>query len=577
MNLKFFNNIINRLKMTFIPEHPMPVFDNNLYLDNRYKMLNKDQKELINKIQINDKINIYIPTGTGKGFMMFFDVLFNIHKNLTDTIAIASHRLNLNDQHGQDLFSILTPYAGDVGFIVVGSETITLKKDRVDGSRNKTYYDWLPYLKAKHTPLNKLIKRTTKNKEVIEWTEKFHNEGKKVIIISTYQSLRALKNIEIDKIYCDEAHTLASASEQSDFKDSFLSLNIKKSVFFTATPKDLSEKEDSSVSRFLMNNVEIFGVREGWKYGYCVEQGYITTPIVHLSSPSTPIVGKISINDKVKFAKDSYLVHDRYVSEKSLIKDMFRGKMLIKCAGIAEMWEVFSLLKKELPNVTIAAGASKGEGNSNDNHIIGDKVYHKRNEYIEVLRSYADDAPLIVLHVMTMTEGINIDGLTGVLFLLEKLPTDKELLQNIGRAMRLHKQDRDRMFNGLLEAKDKLNWVKPYCSVIIPYWDSSTKDNADHIAEKIKSISKTLDYEFHWDIILGDDMPVGVAELDMPFLNTPEKRKVKDLIEGIKHVIDDIEIIYANEKEVEEVENVSKDGFNVVLKYVDESTDGLFD
>ena len=115
--------------MTFIPEHPLPVFDTNSYLDDRYKMLNKDQKVLINKIHINDKINIYIPTGTGKGFMMFFDILFNINKNLVDTIAIASHRLNLNDQHGQDLFSILTPYAGDFGIIVVGSENITLKKE----------------------------------------------------------------------------------------------------------------------------------------------------------------------------------------------------------------------------------------------------------------------------------------------------------------------------------------------------------------------------------------------------------------------------------------------------------------
>ena len=563
--------------MTFIPEHPLPVFDTNSYLDDRYKMLNKDQKVLINKIHINDKINIYIPTGTGKGFMMFFDILFNINKNLVDTIAIASHRLNLNDQHGQDLFSILTPYAGDFGIIVVGSENITLKKEKLNGEKNKTYYDWLPYLKAKKTPLNSLIKRTTRNRDVVEWTKQFHNEGKKVIIITTYQSMDALKGISIDKIYCDEAHTLASASEQSSFKDAYLSLNIKKSVFFTATPKDLSEKEDSSVSRFLMNNVEIFGVREGWKYGYCVEQGYIATPVIHLSSPSIPIVGKISIKDKAKFVKDSYLVHDKWVIENSLVKNMFRGKLLVKCAGVAEMWEVFSLLKKELPNVKIAAGASKGEGNSNDNHIIGDKVFHKRNEYIEVLKSYNDDEPLIVLHVMTMTEGINIDGLTGVLFLLEKLPTDKELLQNIGRAMRLHKQDRDRMFSGLLEAKDKLNWVKSYCAVIIPYWDSSTHDNAKHIADKIKSISKTLDYEFYWGIVLGDDMPVGVAELELPFLNTPEKKKTKDLIEGIKHVIDDIEVIYANEKEVEEIEKVSNDGFNVVLKYVDESSDGLFD
>ena len=178
---------------------------------------------------------------------------------------------------------------------------------------------------------------------------------------------------------------------------------------------------------------------------------------------------------------------------------------------------------------------------------------------------------------MTMTEGINVNGFTGVLFLLEKLPSDKEILQNLGRAMRLHSIDRNKLFNNELSIEDKSKWVKPYCAVIIPYWDSSTAANATNIANKIKKMSKTMDYEFEWSISLGDDMPIGVSELELPLLNTPEKRKAKDLIDGIKHVIDDIEVIYANEKEVEEVENVSKDGFNVVLKYVDESTDGLFD
>lgn len=577
MNLKFFNNIINRLKMTFIPEHPMPVFDTNLYLDNRFKKLNIDQKDLVSKIDKHDKINICIPTGTGKGYMMFFDILFNIEKNKADVIAIATHRLMLNDQHSQDIFDILTPYAGEIGFIMVGSDHITLRKVNTDGSDNKTYYQWLPYLKVKRTTISRLIKQTTRMKDVQEWTEQFRKEGKKVIIVSTYQSLGSLKKIDIDKIYCDEAHMLASGSEQSKFKDDYLSLSVKKSVFFTATPKDLLEREGSPLSTFLMNNEEIFGIREGWKYGDCIKKAYITTPIVHLASPIDPISGQITIMDKAKFAKNSFIAHDKYIQEKSYIKGALKAKMLVKCSGVAEMWEVTSILKNILPGVVISAGASVGEGGSNDRHVINDKVYYKRNEYLDALRAYGDDTPMIILHVMTMTEGINVNGFTGVLFLLEKLPSDKEILQNLGRAMRLHSIDRNKLFNNELSIEDKSKWVKPYCAVIIPYWDSSTAANATNIANKIKKMSKTMDYEFEWSISLGDDMPIGVSELELPLLNTPEKRKAKDLIDGIKHVIDDIEVIYANEKEVEEVENVSKDGFNVVLKYVDESTDGLFD
>lgn len=563
--------------MTFIPEHPMPVFDTNLYLDNKFKELNIDQKDLVSKIDKHDKINICVPTGTGKGFMMFFDVIFNIEKNKAAVIAIATHRLMLNDQHAQDLFKNLTPYAGDIGFIMVGSDNITLRKENTDGKANLVYHKWKTFLSAKKVTINQLIKQTTRMKDVQEWTEQFRKEGKKVIIVSTYQSLGALKNIEIDKIYCDEAHMLATGSEQSKFKDDYLSLDVKKSVFFTATPKDLLEKEGSPLSSFLMNNEEIFGIREGWKYSDCIKKAYITTPIIHLASPTDPIVGQISIMDKAKFVMNSYTAHDKYIQEKSFIKNGIRAKMLVKCAGVAEMWEIFSKLKKMLPNVVIAAGASVGEGGSNDNHVINDRVIYKRNEYLDVLRSYGDDIPMIILHVMTMTEGINVNGFTGVLFLLEKLPSDKELLQNLGRAMRLHSIDRTNLSNGTLAIEDKSKWVKPYCAVIIPYWDPSTQANADNIANKIKKMSKTMDYEFDWSISLGDDMPVGVAELELPFLNTIEKRKAKDLIEGIKHVIDDIEVIYANEKEVEEIENVSKDGFNVVLKYVEESSDGLFD
>ena len=558
--MNFITNFLNKIKMTFITSAPIPTFNRKDYLQSKFNQLNLDQKRIIQEIDSNDKINVCIPTGTGKGFMMFYDILDNIELNKINTICIATHRLMLNDQHAKEIFDILYPYTGEIGYIIVGSEKI----DITEKNDKKLYNLCLPYLKSKRTNFKKLIKQTTSQKDVNEWTKEFLSEGKKVIIISTYQSLSCVKGVTIDKIYCDEAHILATGTEKNtEFKNSFLSLNLKKSVFFTATPKDVVEKTDPSTS-FLMNNQEIFGIRSGIDYGECIAKGYIVKPIIHLASPSTPIIGDISVNDKIKFVQESFKSHDEFVNSKCITKKL-RGKMLVKCQGVPEMWEVFNGLKSVMGDVVIAAGASIGEDNSNDKRIVNDLVINDKARYLDKLKSYGEDIPMIVLHVQTMTEGININNFTGVLFLLKILPTEKELIQNIGRGMRLHNLDRTNLKSGKISTIDLSNWAKPYCSVIIPFWDTETANNSSNISKKIYSISKTSDYKFKWAVSLGDDMPIGQEELDMPLLNDRRKKKCKDIVEGIKNEINTFEVDDEFIRKVEEITRMKSQGFEEIF------------
>ena len=569
--MNFITKLLNKIKMSFTTSETVPTVNRKDYLLSEYNKLNEDQKRIVNDIDTNDKINVCIPTGVGKGYMMFYDILDNIESNKVKTMSIVTHRLMLNDQHSQDIFKKLYLYAGEIGFIIVGSVPISLNDE------NQKL--WNPIIKnynigkSREDSANfrRLIKQTTSQKDVNDWTNDFLNSGKKVIIISTYQSLSSLKGIKIDKIYCDEAHILATGTEKdTEFKNSYLSLDIKKSVFFTATPKDLVSETDPSTS-FLMNNENIFGKRFGLDYGECIVKGYIVKPIIHLSYPSNDIIGDLSLNDKVKFVQETFDTHDKFVNDKCITKKL-RAKMLIKCSGVQEMWELHSSLVSVMKDVIITAGASKGEENSsNDKHKINNETINNRNNYLSRLKTYGEEVPMIVLHVQTMTEGINISYFTGVFFLLKVLPTEKELIQNIGRGMRLNDIDRVNLKNGSIDSKDLSKWVKPFCSVIIPHWNSETIDNSKVISDKIYKISKTLDYKFDWQISLGNDMAEGKSDLDMPLLNDRKKKKMKDLVEKIQNHIDTFEMDEENIKRVEKLE-----GYKNIIKNINSELNDLF-
>ena len=95
--MNFITNFLNKIKMTFITSAPIPTFNRKDYLQSKFDQLNLDQKRIIQEIDSNDKINVCIPTGTGKGFMMFYDILDNIELNKINTICIATCLLYTSD------------------------------------------------------------------------------------------------------------------------------------------------------------------------------------------------------------------------------------------------------------------------------------------------------------------------------------------------------------------------------------------------------------------------------------------------------------------------------------------------
>ena len=106
------------------------------YLSEKINSLNSDQKNLFGQMQSNNKLQICIPTGAGKGYLMIVDLLNRLFTSKGRIYSISSHRLMLNTQHLNDIFGVLSPSLGKIGFIFVGSSKYDTSKFQDNSNMN---------------------------------------------------------------------------------------------------------------------------------------------------------------------------------------------------------------------------------------------------------------------------------------------------------------------------------------------------------------------------------------------------------------------------------------------------------
>ena len=521
------------------------------YVSAKLARMNDDQESLFDDMQINDKLQVCIPTGAGKGFLMIADILNQVANTDNKIFAVATHRLLLNGQHFNDIFNILTPLIGKVGFIFVGSSKQDTKKLQERTNLNKALLD------AKLS-FNEIIETTTSGKEVDEMVARHLIKGRKVVILSTYHSLHTLKNVPIDSLYPDEAHTLASEDDGSQFRQNFEQINYKRCLFFTATPKDCRDEETDA---FLMNNSDIFGPRIGLTFKHCVIKGYIARPIVHVAEPSNLCLNYNfdSEENMAIFVRDSFEAHKNFLRESSVAPDKIAPKILVKCSGVPMMWKIYNRLVGQMGDVKICAGASSDNPNTNFQHFIGDKGIKNRSVYLERLVDLKDDESAIVLHYDTMSEGINVSGFTATMFLNAKLGSLPKILQNTGRSTRLHPEDRENIINGSISTSDYSKWIKPNCYVILPFWDTESERSYVEIAKQIKALRDNFGFNPAFEVSIGSDIgdSTKITEPDGLNGNAPKEPKYK-LIEDIDH-----QLVKLDQEEIDIAKQAAVDGLSV--------------
>jgi len=523
------------------------------YLKSKISSLNVDQKSLFDQMLNDNLLQICIPTGAGKGYLMMVDLLNQIISNDSNIFAISTHRLMLNAQHLNDIFEMLSDMIGNIGYVFVGSSKFDVNKYQENSDFNKK-------LLEKGLSYNELVQSTTSMSEVDSLVSNHLSKGRKVVLLTTYHSLNTLKNLDIDTIYNDEAHTLASESETSQFKENFDQIKYKRCFFFTATPKDCVEDTES----FLMNNEEVFGKRIGLTFNECKNKGYIVNPVIHIAMPSnfSTDVDFKSIENMSRFIEDTFMAHCEFIKEHSIDSSKISPKVLIKCPSVDDMWKIHSKMVGAIPGVKICAGASRNDS-SNFNHFIDNQGISDRSEYLEILQNLADDESAIVLHYDTMSEGINVAGFTGTEFLGGKLPTITKTLQNTGRSTRLHKEDRNRLVKGEIKVGDG-NWIKPHCAVIIPFWDKESEFTSRELARQIKSLRDNFGYDPIYYVSIGSDIGKSKKEDEIDILNKKDDKKRKfELIDEINHEIEILDKEELDLKERERLEKMSmEDWFN---------------
>jgi hypothetical protein len=129
------------------------------------------------------------------------------------------------------------------------------------------------------------------------------------------------------------------------------------------------------------------------------------------------------------------------------------------------------------------------------------------------------------------------------MFLQGKMPTRAKIIQNVGRSTRLHKMDRSNIRKGLINNNDLSKWVKPYCAVILPYWDSRSEFTKDQLAFTIQDMRDRWGFDPRFEVSIGEDMAESELVYQDDGLNRLDRKNKKAyFIESILHKIEIIDI-----------------------------------
>lgn len=515
----------------------------------KYASLRNDQKPIFDEMQEDNRLNICSPTGFGKGYIMISDLLKNVVYSDYKKYVIATHRLMLNTQHMDDIIKELESVLKDVIFIFLGS------KEYAPNDEVKKVIKRQGYINHKE-----IIKNTLSKFQLNNLVTKY-SKDKKIIIITTYHSMDKLSDVTIDRFYCDEAHLLAtSLNSESDrsFRNNFNKLTYKSIYYFTATPKDCVDYVEDD--EFLMNNERIFGRRIGITLKQAIDGAYITKPLIHIAIPENfEEERKDSENllNITNFIMDCYENNLELVKENSIMPDEIESKLLVRCKNVDQMWALNDMLLDRVDDdITVFAGASR-KGNGSECYEQ-DGVVISKDEHLERLQALPDTQKSIVLHVDTLSEGVNVEGFTGVMFLSDVSPTVMKLLQNVGRGLRLTKSDRSKIRKNLINANNYSPWIKPFSYIILPIYSQESHECQQRVAKSIVDL-RDKGIDSNYTISFGSDIAKGILPEPVPYANEepyPDPRR--RMIENIEHQIETYESILREESYVsmEEYEKI---------------------
>lgn len=239
------------------------------------------------------------------------------------------------------------------------------------------------------------------------------------IVFTSYKSLGKIAHKHWDLIICDEAHYMM---ERESIK--ILDKIDSQIMFFTATPI-ITEMEYS------MDNIEKFGINDldrNINPSTLIELGYNVLPRIYESHITTDESGQVE-----DYAST---IGSVFNEQKKMLSDKIPHKMLVALGNTLRFDEINSKITdirsyagKEVDVITIASGRNTWNGSS--------KGLKSRAKTLKKIAASKNDC--IVIHCDTLSEGIDISGLTGA-YIARGLGHAK-FIQTVGRCIRPYYED----------------------------------------------------------------------------------------------------------------------------------------
>lgn len=118
------------------------------------------------------------------------------------------------------------------------------------------------------------------------------------------------------------------------------------------------------------------------------------------------------------------------------------------------------------------------------------KVFQKeRMEVYSDMKALKDTDDCILLHIDILSEGIDLPSVTAVMP-LRHLNLVK-LLQTFGRALRLLKSDRNKLYAGEIKPEEKGKFTKPYAYLMLPLHFKGLNEDSKEMQQTIEEVVNT--------------------------------------------------------------------------------------
>ena len=490
------------------------------------------QHDAILRLSQRPRGTCLLPTGTGKTriqtHLLVQAMIDRQREGGSGIYVVGAHRLLLCRQLLNDVVDVAGRSGVRFDLLFVGS-------DRIDEADYNEEFRGAG-IQAEYG---------TSEEKILAFVEASRLDGRQLIVVCTYHSFGKMRGFgRIDVCTFDEAHT----TTESRFMRNISSVKdiIDRQYFFTATKRIVNRSYGMADESFY--GPELFSVSPK----EMIDRMEIVPPIYHLirTDESSTYAGQ---NMLVKTVLDGFGKHKELVKRVSSRPDAIGAKMIVTCGGIGELREIHDdpSFRAGCSGTRVLAFHSGTEDGRYPESFHVDFRRVSRKQIIDLMDGLGDDEDAILLHVGMLTEGINLPSITGVLLLRNLQMT--ELIQTIGRAMRLLGEDRRRFYSGEIcrEEVDKFfsagsekfrgpinALVKPCCFVIIPESYSPITDNLVELMGMIEEVYARYDIPFV-DMCRDDAFTTpNLAEL--PPITSPDVAADRERESDLSHAVRDI-------------------------------------